>query len=289
MNKLLFYGGRLSLIPEKGSLFYQEGNEKRIELVIDALNNKFESTEKYGVHILHEPITHPEKGYIGGIIGRKTIAKLPDHDRNRFIVKQKPVYPHVYYFFLRDEQVFIIQKNHSVFHKPERVFEYIANYLNKRLFNIGISVFIQPLTNKGTFWKVLKESDYVTEIKLRFIVPNFLGEIYKDTKKLLEDIRGETGASQIEQTLIDQNGKLCVPEAEGYKAAIGWIEDGGGYWSIKAGKNVVTSKQSLTIFEKEITFEEITINELVQIIKEFDLKAHKIKRNKGGKDKDENI
>ena len=128
----------------------------------------------------------------------------------------------------------------------------------------------------------------MNEVRLRFIVPNFLGELYTNTSKLLEKIKEETGASEIEHTLIDQSGKLNIPRDSGYQAAVGWIEDGGGSWIIKkktskGKKKSVSSKQSLTIFEKEISFENITVDQIAELISEFNIGDHQINRNKDEK------
>lgn len=276
------YGGRISLLREEGNIFYQDGKEKNLEYFIQAMSRHFEVLEKYGVYLINEPWIHAEKGFIGGSLGRVGHTKLPQLISGHFDRKSEIVYPHVRYLFIRSQQTLLVEKNSSVFHDPEKVFEYLSNYLNTVLTYEGLSVHIHPLTSKGEFWNVLNDLLSVHEIRLRFVMPNFLGDMYSDIKKLLGEVNKETNATEIETTMFSSSGRLEVPRNSGYQSAVGWIEDGGGTWEVTRkgthGKRrkKVSNKKSLTIFERQIDFDGLTMDELAELISNLDIGPHTI-------------
>ncbi|OIQ10502.1 hypothetical protein [Neomoorella thermoacetica] len=280
---MFFYAGRISLIPSD-SLYYVEGKENKLELVEKALMQSFIYPEKYGVNIIHEPIIHPDYGLIGGYIGRQTITKIPKYESNKFKKFEDVVYPYVHYFYLKHEQVIVVERNTSVFKKEEKVFEYLSNYLNNNiLYPEGLVVYIKPLTEKGEFWKSLKELGEVHEIHLRFIMPNFLGQAYSNIRELLLSIKSQTRADEVEQSFYSAVGKASIPKDDKFESAIGWIEDGGGEWRLvrksMGGKTrkVISNRQKLTLIEqKELVLDNLTTDDLVKIIKKLNLGLHSI-------------
>lgn len=280
-----FYVVRVSLVPVEGSMFYVPRSERNLRLLTGLLSRQFEYEGKRGFRIINEPVTHAERGFVGGMLGREGKTTIPGRESGHFLKRKQTVYPHVYYAYLPREQALVIQHNTSVFPNPDRLVDALARYLDQHLTGEGLAVHLAPLTVKGQFWKVLIELGEVHEVRLRFFAPNFLGEMYADMKTLLSKVSRDTNADEIEHAVLSQTGKLTIPNEPGYKSAIGWIEDGGGTWvAIRRGKHrrVVTSGKNLTFYEREVSLEGLSPDEMAHFCDTFDLGDHSVG---GGDDK----
>jgi len=227
-----FFGGRVSVLPIEQHLFLEPDREARTQHLEAALSRSFEYEGKRKARIAYEPILDARGKLLGGIIGKPAKSRLPTREDGHFLKRQAELWPHVYCIYIGSQNLLMIQRDLNVFRKPLILLENLANYLSSQLFNVGLTVHIAPLTMRGRFWEVQEQLESIQEVNLRFVAPNFLGEFHKETKEMLAGIVAETNADEVGHSLYSSAGKLHVPDTEGYKSAIEWIESGGGEWSI---------------------------------------------------------
>lgn len=198
--------------------------------------------------------------------------------------------PYVLYIFDIEEQVLFIERNTQVFSDEIAPFKHIKHYLNCELQEHGLEVDVKPLTSKGAFWDLVNELDKIYSVTFTLNAPNFLGESYDDLKMILDKESGLTNANQIEYSVRNESGYLHIPKNKRFQSTIGWVEDGGGEWKIKAKshgkkkgrKKTYKNSQHITTFDVDADSQSPSPETLEIIKKSLNLDTHKIKgRNNG--------
>ncbi len=277
-----FYAGRFSLLPINKNLFYQDGSEKKFSLLLEVFSERIEFKIRKDMNFIIEPILDHDGALIGGKIGRESVRKLP---LSRELQKTPTkIYPYIIFIVLEEEQVFLFERNHSVFSEELVVFKYLRKYLNKVLFLKGLEVDIKPLTTKGRFWKLVEEMDRVYSVSFIFKAPNFLGDSYEALKDILNKEKADSNANQVAYSITNDAGELNVSDNSRYKSAVGWIEDGAGDWELKGrqkgkGKRKKTYRntEQLTVFEVETDFDTLTTEVLKELKNKVSIGPHKVR------------
>lgn len=259
-------------------------------------NSKFEGTsiELAEKLLVDHPSYSPKKkrgfvslifgGFIIGTDGRLLSAKLgkakevklPDYDKDKidFLDKKGMLYPHVYLFWDRDEQVILIERDTSVFQNYETVLKSIEDHLNGLLAEYELRVFIEPLTEKTDFWNAIRTYEYLYGVNFELHMPNFFGETQKAIKEVLEMHKRDYNATGVSTQISNPDGGLDIPEDDPQiNTNLEWITKGGGSWAIRGkkaeGKKKVklTSTRSQNIkVEETIEIENYTAEEVLSIL-----------------------
>lgn len=280
-----FYGGRFSLLPAN-SIFYMAGNENKFSFIISELKKNIEFRARKDTYIIIEPILDNDGNLLGGKIGRATRTKLPLRPDGNLEKVPITIFPHVLFIIDEVEHLILVERNSQVFSDPLVVFKYLCKYLNTKFIDKGIEVDIKPLTSKGAFWKLIKELDQIYMVSFKLKAPNFLGQSYKELKKILDQEKFESNANEIVFGISNDSGSLKIIENERYQAVVGWTEDGGGDWIIKGKssgskrKRTFSNKDHLSMFDVEIEYEEISLERLKMIRNKINIGKHKIKDEK---------
>jgi hypothetical protein len=280
--ELFFYGGRISLLPIQGNIFYSEGIEKKFDLILKSLSFKREF-KFHNRKIILEPILNQDNRFLGGKIGKESIRKLPKRPDGTLRKISEHLYPYVLFFIIEDEQVILIQRDTTVFKHELTAFNCLEDYFNRELFDLGLETSIKPLTIRGKFWDIYKDAEKVYGVKFSLKAPNYLGIHYENLSQMLKTIKDETNANDIDYGIANRSGDLQIRDKEKMQPLINWTEDGGGEWDIDAqmsGKSRRTYKNSeqLTTFEVDSEFDVTDLDQVRHIRDTFNLGSHKLNR-----------
>jgi hypothetical protein len=209
-------------------------------------------------------------------LGKAKEVKLPDYDKDKidFLDKKGTLYPHVYLFWDREEQVILIERDTSVFWNYETVLKSIEDYLNTLLAEYELRVFVEPLTEKTDFWKAIRTYKYLYGVNFELHMPNFFGKTQQAIREILEMHKDRYNATGVLTQISNPDGGLEIPEDDPQiNTNLEWITKGGGSWSIRGkkaeGKKKVkiTSTRSQNIkVEETIEIENYTAEEVVSIL-----------------------
>lgn len=283
---MLFYAGRISLLPQDSNLFYIRGKEKDFSLVTNLLAKDFEFVCTRKVHIINEPIIDSSTNQLtGGLLGKISSRQVPDREGKHFVKKKILLYPNILYIVDIDEQVILIQKKASVFDNPSKVFDYVTEYLNHHLFDLGLEVIISPITDDLYFWDSLEYS-HIYSVSFELSAPNFFGDAKKHLKDILTKTSQDTNSNQVIQQLRNKAGNLKIPHEKPYTDMIDWIKDGGGSWRITAGSGgyrrvYIKSSDNMRQFHtnKEIILENYTAKEIKEILESIERNKYKVRKD----------
>ncbi len=122
--------------------------------------------------------------------------------------------------------------------RPLSVFQSLATHINGANQNSGWWMYVNSITEKSNFWKVVEENEgEISEVSFRFVTPNIL----RMRSTLNEDLklaRSQHNASTVTVGYENPNGNLQVSGAE-MVDAVNYISEGGGVAKIKSGKRTI--------------------------------------------------
>lgn len=251
---------QVSLLPVDGELFAKENGDKDIKLFEDAIDRAKERDDDYSIKVV---INDPDKGYMSGVISRKTEINL--HNRN-FEPHQVEDFPPVVWFWDREEQVILVESKRQVFSSANvaaKTFEKIAN--NITLAENSLRAHIKPKLVESVFWETFESFEYVQEVRLTLISPNLFGNTKKEIGEFLHEVADETNATEFSPVFKNLDGNLHLKPSKWLNAMIDWIKDGAGEWSIR-GKHrakdkykTISSKQKVKILVIEGSISEVEL------------------------------
>jgi len=289
-----FYGGRVSLLPLDLFFYFNEEKNKKFDHIVKLLNKNVEVEIRKDTKLIIEPILDDNGILLGGKIARESHADLPLRPDGNLEKVRTKLYPYVLFILDASQQVIFVEKNSQVFQDPIIVFNHLTKYFNSELNRIGIEVHIIPLTHKGKFWNLLDDSAQVYNVNFILKAPNFIGQSHRDFKEILEREKEDVNANQVEFGVSNESGQLRIKKSKRYDAAVGWVEDGGGEWIVKAKKKnqkrkkTFKSSDNLSIFEVELDEIKELTSKIIRTIKEkIFLGAHKIKIENEGEEHEE--
>lgn len=275
-----FYIIRLSFnILEQKKLSKKKYDCTRMELVEKLLIDNYEYTtnKKRGFVSFHlgNFISKDSKLYFA-TIGINKILDMPKFDTTEKIHYKKPdiLSPWVTFLVDRSEQVFIIEKNTSVFPKFESLSNSIQEHLNNLLADYDLSVSIAPVSSTTDFWKFISENEYLYKMNLELFMPNLFGETNKSAERILSEVKEIYNANTISSQIKNTEGRLRISENDsGIKTWLDWIGKGGGKWVLwgkkyknKKRRNKLSSTKDAKTFSSSI---DIEINQDKSIIQKL--------------------
>jgi hypothetical protein len=181
----------------------------------------------------------------------------------------------------REEQVFIIEKNSSVFSNYNSLFNSIEDHLNSLLHEYDLSVSIAPITSTINFWKRISEYDYIYTVNFELFMPNLFGNTNKSAKNILSDVKEKHNADKLSEQISNEEGALNLSESDdGINNWLDWIGKGGGKWFIRCKKGTSKRKNKITSAKEAQAFstsedigdignEKALLNSIQMIIKEL--------------------
>jgi hypothetical protein len=172
--------------------------------------------------------------------------------------------PWVSFLIDRKEQVFIIEKNSSVFSKYEPLFNSIEDHLNNLLQEYDISVSIAPVSSPSNFWTYISEYDYVYSVNFELFMPNLFGNTDGAAKEFLSDAKEKYNADSVSEQISNKDGALDLdPKDKGINKWLNWIGKGGGKWNIGCKKGPNAQREHIGSVKRAQTFSTSTnINDI---------------------------
>jgi hypothetical protein len=123
----------------------------------------------------------------------------------------------------------------------------LIQQLNLQSAITGWHLSVNPIVEKSSFWKVVKENKgKITRAEFRYITPNVLGLTSVLNKRLVQ-YRENQNAQEVAVTLSEPKGDLIL-ETQEVEDAIEYISEGGGSAKLSSGRTTLfdSSKSAKT-------------------------------------------
>jgi len=247
-----FHIARMSFIPSAQKTLLKPKYEcTPVELAENLLKNNpqyIRTKQKGFISLYFGDFIFGDDGRLLSLkLGKSTDVILPKYDGGKYHDEIEKIYPHVNFLWDRDEQVILIEKNTGVFRNYETVIKSIECHLNNLLAKFEYRIFIEPLTEKVNFWKVIQTYDYIYEVNFELHMPNFFGKTQETIRDILKMYQGNYNATGISTKISNPDGRLIISENDPQiNADLDWITEGGGAWYVKAKKEGSKKKATLT-------------------------------------------
>lgn len=278
-----FFGGRFNLLPANQNIFYTVGSEKKFEYALEALSKEVEF-KSHGASLVLEPIFDTNGALLGGKLGKASVKNLPIRPDGKMVKRPEVLYPHILFFLFPEEQIILVQRDHSVFSTDLNVFRHLERYLGSQLLLKGLEVVINPLTVKGQFWEILNESEKIYSIRFKLAMPNFLGSTEKDLRDTLNSIKNTTNSTNLDIAVNNSKGELEVSPNGFIQPAVNWSENGAGEWTIRRKLNgkkrasTIRNSDQLAVFEYSEDFDTTDIETIKAIRSHLDISVYRTKK-----------
>lgn len=289
--------GRISFSKTKQQKLFPDDSEKKpIDILASLLLKKDEYIpQKKHYHyplIFGNFIKNDEGKLLGGYIGRGTHAKIPDHNNELgFYDKDDTIYPRVYFFWDRINQIILIEKRSKPFKNYQSVFNSIEEHFNDLMYNYDYTLKIEPISDVNDFWKIIVDSKFIYEVQFELHKPNLFGDISREFSEMLNEISNEYNSTSVTQKILNPKGKLKISKENIFIAkALDWIGRGGGNWraTIKKlpgdEKEEISSKQESIL--KTISIDRYSENFSAEEVNEIILEAKNSKYYSVGNEDD---
>ena len=245
-------------------------NCTRMELVEKLLiaNSEYTTDRKRGIVNFHlgNFIFRDDKLYFA-TLGKNKTLKIPKYNTTEKKHYKKPDISSPWVTFLVDrrEQVFLIEKNTSVFPKFESLSNSIQEHLNNLLVDYDLSVSIAPISSTTDFWKFVSENECLYKMNLELFMPNLFGETNKSAERILSEVKETYNANTISSQIKNTEGELKISKNDsGINTWLDWIGKGGGKWILWGKKHKNKKRRKLSSTKDAKTFSssiEIDINQ----------------------------
>lgn len=150
-----------------------------------------------------------------------------------------------------DQQRFLISKNNEITTDISTLKNHIAKAISKRLNEVQISLQLELLTDKKSFWESIHYNEgEIQYVELTLISPNYLGQSYSTTK-MLKEMKGEINNDSVIMKFTNERGKLKVlPNNHFFTDMLEYIANGCGCWKIKSKsqRKVIKSEQQAIMY-----------------------------------------
>lgn len=274
-----FYIALLSFVSSKQrKIVKKDFDGSAIEIAEKLLteNQRYISKKKMGFVGLYfgNFIFGLEGELLAGEMGRDSKIKIPKYENGKFRDKEDKAYPHIHFLWNRSNQLILLEVNTSVFRNYETVIRSIEEHLNNLLDPYEYTVYIEPLTDKTEFWRVVNSFESLYEATFEMHMPNSLGRTQRDIKEMLNYYKNEYNATNFANKLSNDDGQLQIPQHDSFvNKALEWITKGAGIWilrGIQRGKKkkvTINSKNSkyMKTIETSIEFQNFTPEEVGNI------------------------
>lgn len=141
-------------------------------------------------------------------------------------------YPFLYLIIDFERQIFLIQKNTSVFKDVSTVKNRIENLLKEKLENFDYRILFEEITNESVFWDYIDESSAIYELNLKLNSPNLFGG-FIESEELLKKINSLFNNTSTDIKFKNEKGKLKVIK-KNIQGFIKYITGGGGEWELRS-------------------------------------------------------
>lgn len=280
-----FVAARMSFVLiDQLNLFQQPVDKPYVVLAEVALQRRthYSSRRSNGVgFVLGSFITGPDGALVAAKLGilRGVVLTKFDEETQQFVDVEDESYQKLQLLWDREQQVILLERNTSVYHEPEKLFEHLQTLLNYELAQYGLQVIVRVLPEPSSFWKTVERYDHLYTIRFRLAVPNLFGHTQKDLADWLKGFREDTNATEVVTEVSNPEGKLVVKRDDvQVNEAVSWVEKGAGEWTVtgatqRAGKRSKRKKTSSSKTTKQLDArdvnEEITATDAANIVKEL--------------------
>ncbi len=225
---------RVFMIPIDQHLWASEGKTRDIIVFEKAFPREAASFTVDKSSFVLDPIFDPEtNALVGGKLGKQSRRRMPVLVRGHLDRERFDLHPYVTFFWLRQSQLLVFQKNTSVFPNALQPFKALSFYINSRLFNDGLEIVVNPVTEENFFWDTISRSDKVYEVSFSLPAPNFFGTSQRETKAILDAIVADTNATVVDAAVQNDQGLISVKKDGRIQHTVDLTEKGGGSWSLK--------------------------------------------------------
>jgi hypothetical protein len=126
------------------------------------------------------------------------------------------------------------------------------------------TIFIEPKTTRGEFWKVVRTHKKIFKIELELISPNIL-ETNMKARDALKAMKELFGQDEVKIALTNEYGDLKVPKTP-IDDYVDYIEEGEGKWSVTTegehgGKKTHKSISAIVTIDLDVPSDDVLIHE----------------------------
>ncbi|MCM1566269.1 MAG: hypothetical protein NC238_10035 [Dehalobacter sp.] len=267
-----FYLGHIQFIPSaQRKLDAAKYSGKPIELAEKLLqeHNSYSPSKQRGYTslVFDNFILDTSDGrLLAALIGKGVLREVPKHNENGFYKAKDDQWPFVVLLWDREEQIILIEKDQSVFQNYEAVFKSIEDHFNNLFDPYELRVYIEPKTEKVSFWNAVEKFKYIYVVTFELHRPNLLGITDEQLAESIDKAKQFNGTS-VSTSILNPDGGLALPRNHPIiMACLNWIANGGGSWLLKGKKSeesrpeTVSSKNSDNYRSEEIPLEVETLN-----------------------------
>lgn len=157
-------------------------------------------------------------------------------------------------------QIIAIERKTSIIDNPTNLLKNWAESKNKKLAEYGYALSINPITQKESFWSIVKKyENQIEEVVFEYAMPN----LFNTNNALEEDLKSanrEFNASKAVISFFNKNGNLILSEENQLlRQSAEYVDNGGGNFKLKrkGDKNYMVSAKKIKT--KRFEIEELNV------------------------------
>jgi hypothetical protein len=171
-------------------------------------------------------------------IGRRKLKDKTEFSKKRFKKVEIEDYPTTTILWGAEQQIIFIEKQTRDSIKIDSLINSFQSYLNGLLLAYGWSVSIALKTYESDFWKIVDQYPEIYSVEFTLFAPNFIGDLSRDTKDLLNGIKESYNADETVMLISNKDAKLVLPKNDNVVAKfLSWIALGAGQWAAYVKSN----------------------------------------------------
>jgi hypothetical protein len=171
-------------------------------------------------------------------IGRKKLKDKTEFSKKKFKKVEIEDYPTTTILWGAEQQLIFIEKQTRDSINIDSLINSFQSYLNGLLLAYGWSVSIALNTYEKDFWKTMDQYPEIYSVEFTLFAPNFIGDLSRDTRDLLNDIKESYNADETVMLISNKDARLILPKNDRVVAKfLSWISLGAGQWAAYVKSN----------------------------------------------------
>lgn len=171
-------------------------------------------------------------------IGRKKLKDKTEFAKKKFKKIEIEDYPTTTILWGADQQIMFIEKQTKDAISIDSLINSFQSYLNGLLLAYGWSVSIALKTYESDFWKMTTQYKEIYSIEFTLFAPNFIGDLSRDTRDLLNGIKESYNADETVMLISNKDARLVIPKDDKIITKfLSWIALGAGQWAAYVKSN----------------------------------------------------
>jgi len=234
MRNPLYICFRYSIIPAPRSLLYEpkDDREKKLLFQQSFLENKDHVVSgcEYAIRIRN----YFGNFYYGKLSKRVTVEHF-DKTPIDITESEQDSWPFIEFLCNTDKQAIVFKLDTTIFPRIQKLKFTLNNIASSLLFPYGYTVNFDPILEKTTFWKIIKQSDKIYSVRFNLEAPNMLNGAAK-ASELMHHMKHVYNITHTSIGLTNSSGELNVTE-ENVETFRDYADKGAGSWSVTSEIN----------------------------------------------------